>query len=43
MADKIVSAPRNASDRPNNPTSIDKIIIREAKPDEKGPAPTGGR
>ena len=43
VADKIVSAPRNASDRPNNPTSIDKIVIREAKPDEKGPAPTGGR
>jgi cyclophilin family peptidyl-prolyl cis-trans isomerase len=43
VADKIVNAPRNASDRPNNPTSIDKIVIREAKPDEKGPAPTGGR
>ena len=43
VADKIVNAPRNASDRPDNPTSIDKIVIREAKPDEKGPAPTGGR
>ncbi len=43
VADKIVNTPRNASDRPNNPTSIDKIVIREAKPDEKGPAPTGGR
>ena len=43
VADKIVSAPRGAGDRPNNPTSIDKIVIREAKPDEKGPAPTGGR
>jgi len=43
VADKIVNAPRNASDRPNTPTSIDKIVIREAKPDEKGPAPTGGR
>ena len=43
VADKIVNTPCNASDRPNNPTSIDKIVIREAKPDEKGPAPTGGR
>jgi cyclophilin family peptidyl-prolyl cis-trans isomerase len=43
VADKIVSAPRGAGDRPNTPTSIDKIVIREAKPDEKGPAPTGGR
>ena len=43
VADKIVNAPRGANDRPNTPTSIDKIVIREAKPDEKGPAPTGGR
>jgi cyclophilin family peptidyl-prolyl cis-trans isomerase len=43
VADKIVNAPRGANDRPDNPTSIDKIVIREAKPDEKGPAPTGGR
>ena len=43
VADKIVNAPRGAGDRPNTPTSIDKIVIREAKPDEKGPAPTGGR
>lgn len=39
VADKIVSAPRNDSDRPNNPTSITKIVIRDAKDDEKGPAP----
>jgi peptidyl-prolyl cis-trans isomerase B (cyclophilin B) len=39
VADKIVSAPRNAQDRPNNPTTIEKIVIREAKADEKGPAP----
>ena len=39
VADKIVSAPRNASDRPNEPTSITKIVIRDAKADEKGPAP----
>ena len=39
VADKIVSAPRNAQDRPNDPTAITKIVIREAKPDERGPAP----
>jgi len=26
-------------DRPNNPTTIDKIVIRDAKPEEKGPTP----
>ena len=41
VADKIVNAPRNSQDRPNNPTSIDKIVIRDAKPEESGPAPTG--
>jgi cyclophilin family peptidyl-prolyl cis-trans isomerase len=41
VADKIVSAPTGPNDRPNNPTTIEKIVIREAKPDEKGPAPTG--
>jgi cyclophilin family peptidyl-prolyl cis-trans isomerase len=39
VADKIVSAPRNAMDRPNSPTTIEKVVIREAKPDEKGPTP----
>jgi cyclophilin family peptidyl-prolyl cis-trans isomerase len=39
VADKIVSAPKGANDRPNNPTSIDKIVIRDARDDEKGPAP----
>jgi len=39
VADKIVSAPRDASDRPNNPTTIDKIVIRDAKPEEQGPTP----
>jgi peptidyl-prolyl cis-trans isomerase B (cyclophilin B) len=34
VADKIVNAPRNAPDRPNNPTSIERIVIREAKPGE---------
>jgi cyclophilin family peptidyl-prolyl cis-trans isomerase len=39
VADKIVNAPKGEQDRPNNPTSIDKIVIRDAKPDERGPAP----
>ena len=39
VADKIVSAPKGANDRPNNPTSIDKIVIRDAREDEKGPTP----
>jgi peptidyl-prolyl cis-trans isomerase B (cyclophilin B) len=39
VADKIVGAPRNASDRPNNPTTITKVVIRDAKADEKGPTP----
>ena len=39
VADKIVSAPKGANDRPNNPVSIDKIVIRDAREDEKGPAP----
>ena len=39
IADTIVGAPTGAQDRPNNPTSIDKIVIRDAKPEEQGPAP----
>jgi cyclophilin family peptidyl-prolyl cis-trans isomerase len=39
VADKIVSAPKGANDRPNNPVTIDKIVIRDARDDEKGPAP----
>jgi cyclophilin family peptidyl-prolyl cis-trans isomerase len=39
VADKIVNAPKGAQDRPNSPTSIDKIVIRDAKSDEQGPAP----
>jgi len=39
VADKIVSAPRDANDRPNNPTAITSITIRPAKADEKGPTP----
>jgi cyclophilin family peptidyl-prolyl cis-trans isomerase len=34
VADKIVNAARDANDRPNNPTSIERIVIREAKPGE---------
>ena len=39
VADKIVNSPKGAQDRPNTPTSIEKIVIRDAKDDEKGPAP----
>jgi cyclophilin family peptidyl-prolyl cis-trans isomerase len=39
IADKIVGAPTGSQDRPNNPTTIDKIVIRDAKPEEQGPAP----
>src|SRR2546428_9784743 len=39
VADKIVSAPRDANDRPNNPTTIEKVVIRDAKASEKGPTP----
>jgi cyclophilin family peptidyl-prolyl cis-trans isomerase len=41
VADKIVSAQSGPNDRPLNPTAIDKIVIRDAKPDERGPAPSG--
>ena len=40
VADKIVNAPRNASDRPDNPIAITKIVVRDAKPEERGPAPS---
>jgi cyclophilin family peptidyl-prolyl cis-trans isomerase len=39
VADKIVNAPKGAQDRPNEPTTIEKIVIRDAKPEEQGPAP----
>ena len=39
VADKIVSAKTGAQDRPLSPTAIDKIVVRDAKPDEKGPTP----
>ncbi|HEY2323002.1 MAG TPA: peptidylprolyl isomerase [Thermoanaerobaculia bacterium] len=34
VADKIVEAPRGERDRPNNPTTIEKVVIRDAKPGE---------
>jgi peptidyl-prolyl cis-trans isomerase B (cyclophilin B) len=39
IADKIVNAPTGANDRPNNPTAITSITIRDARADEQGPAP----
>lgn len=39
VADKIVAAPRGANDRPNSPTTITSITIRDARADEQGPAP----
>jgi cyclophilin family peptidyl-prolyl cis-trans isomerase len=39
VADKIVNAPKGEQDRPNNPTTIEKIVIRDAKPEEQGPTP----
>ena len=40
VADKIVSAPKGANDRPVNPVAITSITIRDASSDdEKGPAP----
>lgn len=39
VADKIVNAPKGANDRPNEPVAITKIVIRDARDDEKGPAP----
>ena len=41
VADKIVSAEKGQNDRPVNATTIETIKIREAKDDEKGPAPKG--
>ena len=38
VADTIVNAPKGANDRPNDPTSITKVVIRDAAEGEKGPA-----
>jgi peptidyl-prolyl cis-trans isomerase B (cyclophilin B) len=41
VADKIVNAPATGPEgsRPMNPTTINKVVVRDAKPDEKGPTP----
>ncbi|HEX2123095.1 MAG TPA: peptidylprolyl isomerase [Thermoanaerobaculia bacterium] len=39
VADAIVNAPRGMADRPNSPTTITSITIRDARPEEQGPAP----
>jgi cyclophilin family peptidyl-prolyl cis-trans isomerase len=39
VADKIVGAQTGPQDRPVNPTTIQKIVVREAKDSEKGPTP----
>jgi len=39
VADKIVSARTGQNDRPLEPTSIERIVIRDAREDEKGPTP----
>ncbi len=38
VADKIVTAP-SANERPANPVTIDKVVVRDARADEQGPAP----
>jgi cyclophilin family peptidyl-prolyl cis-trans isomerase len=40
VADKIVSGQRGPQDRPANPVAITSVEIRDAKPEEQGPAPT---
>jgi cyclophilin family peptidyl-prolyl cis-trans isomerase len=39
VADKIVSAPKGAQDRPNSPIAITSVVVRDAREDEKGPTP----
>ena len=41
VADQIVSAPKGANDRPNDPVAITGITVRAAKANETGPAPKG--
>ena len=38
VADKIVSAPKGANDRPNDPVAIDRAVVRDATDAEKAPA-----
>jgi len=40
VADKIVSAPRGANDRPNNPVAITSITVRPATAEEKAASAT---
>lgn len=39
VADKIVNAPKGAQDRPNEPVTITKAVVRDATDAEKGPTP----
>ena len=40
VADKIVNAPKGGQDRPVNPVSITKVVVRDAQSDaEKAPTP----
>lgn len=39
VADKIVTAPKNSRDVPNEPVSIESVTVRDAKEGEKGPTP----
>jgi cyclophilin family peptidyl-prolyl cis-trans isomerase len=40
VADAIVKAPKGANDRPNDPVTITKVVVRDAAgPDEQGAAP----
>jgi len=39
VADKIVNLKTGPGDQPIDPPSIEKIVVRAAKDDEKGPAP----
>ena len=39
IADAIVKAPKGANDRPNDPVAITQVVVRDAAPDEQGPAP----
>jgi cyclophilin family peptidyl-prolyl cis-trans isomerase len=43
VADKIVSAPKGAQDRPTSPTTIEKVVIRDAKPGELTAAGATGK
>jgi peptidyl-prolyl cis-trans isomerase B (cyclophilin B) len=38
IADAIVNAPK-VGDRPTNPVTLTKVVIRDARDDEKGPTP----